>query len=237
MKHGKIIAGLAALSVASLASAASLNVSFSGQPGSNHGTPAGSYRGGLFQVTINNTSGLTAGQLGGDIVAGSVFHSFCIEISETVGNGNYNFDVNTVSLQGGNSPLNPQPLTEGTAFTYTSFRNGTLAAAMGWGAAVDTNGEVNAVQDALWYFQNQFGTSPQLGDLSNAAQAVVNYANANLAINGGSWSGIGSVRVLNLGAAPNYANQDMLALVPLPHAAGLAGCGLLVAGVRRRRSI
>lgn len=237
MNPAKIIAGIAAISIASIASAAQLNVSYNGLPGSNHNTPAGSFRGGLFKVKINNVTGLTAGQKGGDIAVGNEFYSFCIEISETVGNGNYNFNVDTVSRQGGNSPLNPQPLTEGTAFLYTSYRNGTLAGAMGWGAAADTNPEVNALQDALWYFQNQFGTSPQLGQLSAAAQAVVNYATANLAINGGSWAGIGNVRVLNLGSGPNYANQDMLALVPLPHAAGLAGAGLLVAGVRRRRSL
>ncbi|MBZ0172346.1 MAG: hypothetical protein K8E66_08210, partial [Phycisphaerales bacterium] len=56
---------------------------------------------------------------------------------------------------------------------------------------------------------------------------------------GGSWGETwGNVRIMNVGgAAINWRKQDMLILVPLPHAGALAGLGLMGLAVRRRRNV
>lgn len=234
-------ASAAALALGGAAFGAQLNVSFNGLPGNNHDPDGnsfgqGSVRGGLFQLTINNVTGLSANKLGGDIATGNSFYSFCVEITETVSESNFNFDVNTQSIQGGASPLSPQPLVAQTAYLYTQFRAGTLT-----GFTALDNPNVNGLQDAIWFFQNQLGVADvddnHLVQLSAKAQSFVDLANA--AVSGGSWVGIGNVRILNLGpAGQDFPRQDMLALVPLPHGAGLASIGLIaLAGVRRRKSL
>lgn len=241
MNRFSVCASAAALALGGVAYGAQLNVQFSGLPGSNHDPDGGSFgvgstRGGLFEVTINNTTGLSSSQLGGDIVTGNVFYSFCVEVTETLSAGNHNFDVNTQSIQGGASPLSPQPLVAQTAYLYKNFRMGTLT-----GFTALDNANVNGLQDAIWFFQNQLGVADvddnNLVTLSAKAQSFVDLANT--AVNGGSWVGISNVRILNLGSASaDFPRQDLLALVPLPHGAGLAGIGLLgLATMRRRKSL
>ncbi|MBL0922130.1 MAG: hypothetical protein IBJ10_08390 [Phycisphaerales bacterium] len=243
MKRFPIWGGLAALAFAAGAGAAQLNIADAGV-GSSHnpdGTGgSGNIRGGLFRVTINNTTGLPASSIGGDIVAGKVFLTFCIEIGENINFGNnYNFAVNVESINGGASPNNPQPLMNQTAYLYSAFRAGTLTTAFD----ITSNADVNALQDAIWFFQNQLGAADVddnanlidgvagNGELSAKAIAFVNEANA------AGWTTIRNVRVLNVGAAGSYNNQDLIAIIPLPQGVGLASAGLLVLGARRRRSL
>lgn len=245
MRKACVLGALSALAVASAAGAANLNVVVTNN-GSAHDPDGGSFgvgstRGGIFTITINNTTGLAANQLGGDIVTGKVFDTFCVEVTENLASGaNYNFNVNTGSVQGGASPLSPQPLVAQTAFLYSTFRTGGMASiALGgtWSGTDDDN--VNALQDAIWFFQNQLGVADVHDNnlVTLSAQAAHLVGVANNAVNTGSWVGIGNVRILNLGSGPNYANQDVLALVPLPQGVGLAGAAMLLAGVRRRRSL
>lgn len=243
MRMSRIVGAALAAMAAGLASAANLTITDAGV-GSSHnpdGTGGqGNIRGGLFNLTINNVSGLPASSLGGDIYAGSVFQSFCIEIGENINfGGSYNFAVNVESINGGASPNNPQPLAYQTAYLYSSFRAGTLSTAFD----SSSNADVNALQDAIWFFQNQLGV-PDSDD--NAALLDGNAANGEitgkalafiLEANAAGWTSIGNVRVLNVGAAGQFNNQDMLALIPLPQGVGLASAGLLVLGARRRRSI
>lgn len=236
----KLLFVIATAGLASAASAAQLRIENLGA-GSNHNVPGfNSTRGGIFNVRVIDTTGLTT--VGGDLHAmaeGEFFQTFCVEISETVNvPGNYNFQVNTGSILGGNSPFNPQPLASGTAYLYSQFRAGTLAGYNG------TNGSVNALQDAIWYFQNQLGDGSTPDDveglfaqLSGAAQAFVTLAET--AIANSLWHGTGNVRILNLDdvndGSPEWDRQDILVLIPLPHGAGLASVGLLALGARRRR--
>lgn len=240
------IGAAAAIAAAGMAGAAQLNLQL-GPAGSAHDPDGGSFgvgsvRGGAFQITINSVAGLTPDKLGGDIVVGNSFLSFCIEVTETVNPpANYTFDVSTASVSGGASPLNPQPLVSQTAFLYSQFRAGTLASVLGSFNAT-ANSDINALQDAIWYFQNQLGAQDVLdngtvySNLSSKARNMVDAANDALVTN--AWSGIGNVRVLNLGV--NGVNQDQLALtpvVPLPQGAGLAAAGLIAIGARRRRAL
>lgn len=246
MKLFTIVGAAAAIAAAGMAGAAQLNLQL-GPAGSAHDPDGGSFgvgsvRGGVFQITINSVAGLTPDKVGGDIVVGNSFLSFCIEVTETVNPpANYSFDVNTASISGGASPLNPQPLVSQTAFLYSQFRAGTLASVIGSFNA-NANGDINALQDAIWYFQNQLGAQDVLdngtvySNLSTKARSLVDAANDAIVTN--AWSGIGNVRVLNLGV--NGVNQDQLALVPmipLPHGAGLAAAGMLAIGARRRRAL
>ncbi|MBL0922128.1 MAG: hypothetical protein IBJ10_08380 [Phycisphaerales bacterium] len=233
----------AALALASHAGAAQLRIVDAGV-GSSHnpdGTGGqGNLRGGLFRVTINNTTGLPSSSTGGDIVAGKTFLSFCLEIGENIAfNTNYNFAVNTASINGGASPYNPQPLMNQSAYLYSAFRAGTLTTAFD----ITSNADVNALQDAIWFFQNQLGAADVddnanlidgvagNGELSAKAIAFVNEANA------AGWTTIRNVRVLNVGAAGTFNNQDLIAIIPLPQGVGLASAGLLILGARRRRSL
>lgn len=240
MKAMKTILALgAALALAGAANAASVNVTLIG--GNNHdpdgaGFGRGNTHTGYFQMSVTNVSGIAANNLGGDISVGASFRTFCIEIGETLANGAHSFNVNTQSIQGGASPFNPQPLVAQTAFLYSTFRAGNAGTIVaGWNDG--SNAHLNALQDAIWFFQNQLGLEDVDDNagvtLSANAQLFVDAANA--AVSGGSWVGIGNVRVLNMGA--NSVSQDVLALVPLPQGAGLAGAAMLIAGIRRRRSL
>lgn len=236
MRLSRLVGAALAATAAGLASAANVTITDAGV-GSGHDPDGGSFgqgnvRGGLFNLTINNVSGLPGSSLGGDIHAGSTFQSFCIEIGENINfGGSYNFAVNTESINGGASPNNPQSLANQTAYLYSNFRAGTLTTSFNIGS----NADVNALQDAIWFFQNQLGAADvddnNLVTLSTKAQAFVNEANA------AGWTSIGNVRVLNIGAAGQFNNQDMLALIPLPQGVGLASAGLLVLGARRRRAL
>jgi hypothetical protein len=240
MKHSILIGAAVTLGIASCAGAAQLTLAL-GPAGSSHNPDGaggvGNVRGGMFEVTINSVAGLAANKLGGDIAVGVSFYTFCVEVTETVNpTSTYSFDVNTASIHGGASPLNPQPLASQTAYLYTQFRAGTLNSLVAGGFSMASNNDVNALQDALWYFQNQLGVQDMLDNvyssMSTKARAMIDLANAALLES--SWVGIGNVRILNLG--PNANNQDQLALIPLPGGAGLAAAGLMAIGVRRRRA-
>lgn len=223
------VGAMSALMAVGVAFAGMVTVGPDTLAGSSHNVAPGyNFQGGLFNLTVNSLSGVS----GGDLVIGNTFKSFCIEIGETVAfGGNYNYAVNTASISGGNSPNNPQPLAAQTAWLYSQYRAGTLTA--GGDDFVENNSDTNALQDAIWFFQNQLG-STVASQLSARAQEFVTAANAS------GWTTIHNVRVLNMGPAggnPPFPNQDMLVLIPLPQGVGLASVGLLVLGARRRRAL
>lgn len=247
MKFRSFVGGATVLALAGVAGAAQLHLELTSD-GSSHdpdGTSfgVGSVRGGLFRLTINNVDDLVANQLGGDIVTGNSFLSFCVEVTEFVSPpANYVFNVNTVSISGGASPNNPQPLVAQTAYLYSKFREGTVGSLVTGGFTQSNDNDVNALQDAIWYFQHQLGAADVNDNgsvtLSTKAQDFVDAANDAVLVSG-IWSGIGNVRILNLGV--NGVNQDQLALVPvpvpLPQGAAMASVGLVLLTSRRRRGL
>ncbi|MFN0011314.1 MAG: hypothetical protein ACKVS8_06685 [Phycisphaerales bacterium] len=158
----------------------------------------------------------------------TTFETFCVEANEHYRPGDtYAFVINTGAVQGGvggqTSP-NFDPLDPRTAYLYHHFRNKTLA--LFDYSAGGRQGSAGALQQAIWFIENEGGTN-------NAFVAL-----AEAAILGGAWSGIGDVRVLNLsnGEFPNA--QDQLTIVPggipTPGAGLLASLGLAAAARRRR---
>jgi hypothetical protein len=148
------------------------------------------------------------------------FLTFCLELDEFLNvPGNVTvIGIGTTSFNGGvgqaGDPLNPE-----TAYIYTMFRQG----AVGF-----TNGD--DVQNAIWYFET-LGETTTGGSNNAVAQA------ASAAVAGGQWSGLGSVRVLNISSAagPDGRGQDLLT-IPEPGSLMLLGIGLVgLAGAARRR--
>lgn len=246
MRTLRVISTFAPLTLAATAFGASVDVHFLG--GTAH-DPDGAGFGhaaaqtGFFQLTI--ASG------GAGLISGESFHSFRLDLTPSMNEGMHGFVVGNSVAPNGDLALSPAPLATQVAFLYTQFRTGTLAG-FDAGAAAD----IDALQDAIWHFQGLIGQSENRradptalpGDegayqLSARASAFVDAANA--AVQNGSWSGLGHVRVLTAtimgddeGASQgNYLAYVVVPTVPLPGQVGLAAGGLLLAGARRRRPI
>ena len=120
------------------------------------------------------------------------FVTFCLQRTEYI-DFTHQFKVDSVStytltdpIANGGNALGQDFISSQTAFLYTMFRQGTLA-----GYAYTGSGHVNSanlLQNAIWMFEQELAMN-----LSNPFVLL-----ANNAVNGGLWSGIGNVRVLNL---------------------------------------
>lgn len=179
----------------------------------------------------------------GDGRADTSFLSFCLEVTEHLSFGStYYTQIATSAANGGAGGGNPDPLSSTTALLYHEFRNMVSDASVGSVAtggrfngllgAVLTSAETTAIQQAIWYSENE------IGSISGDALAIYNWANTN---NDGS---LYNVRVLRLWtgwtAQGGYSgnSQDLLTIVPLPPAAwaGIASLsGIGIFGIIRRR--
>jgi hypothetical protein len=161
------------------------------------------------------------------------FDTFCVEIGEGLSFGfTYEYTIDTDAKYNGQDQNFTNPLDADTAFIYTSFRQDAIRSLLSKPNMTDEQ-VADAVQLAVWYIENAQNTSN--ADALNLVQiAATKIAN-------GEWSGLGSVRVLNVWdpgfvGDPAHAKQDTLVIVPLPSGAGLAALGLLgIGAVSRRR--
>ena len=171
-------------------------------------------------VTLTDGPGNTGGGEFNMFVNGSAqsFITFCLQRTQYIG-FNQPFRVGSVTDYaddaGGNDPISSQ-----TAWLYTQARNGTLA------GYSHTQTAANALQNAIWHFENEI----TLSSSQIQGNAFIQAANAS------NFSGIGNVRVANLFYLTGQQAQDQLILqVPGPAALMLLGPGLLALGLFRRR--
>jgi hypothetical protein len=172
------------------------------------------------------------------------FITFCLEYNEHIGFGTtYDVSIDSNAILGGQgnaagigsgswtTPFsttgsNGDALDPRTAYLYSSFLAGTLTSVSGFTYGDNASGL--ALQDAIWYIENEITTlGPGL-----ARNLVIAAQTAN-------WTDIGNVRVLNLYEGGNN-RQSQLVMIPLPAGTTMAGLGLFgLAGirvVRRRRA-
>jgi hypothetical protein len=203
------------------------------------------FSGGAFQIDVNTPYvGETGGPGPGN--PASSFLSFCLEHNENIGFGGvYNAYINTSAylggVGGGGAP-NGDPIDSRTAALYAEFRGanafgGTNAVTLTTfgGAGVDTAVETRALQQAIWYIEQEITSLP-----STLATDFYNWAVSH------DSGDIGLVRVLRLynrnsDGSDGALAQDQLTIVPLPPAAW-AGMGSLagvmaIGFVRRRRHV
>lgn len=237
---------LTLLALGASAHAATVDVAFIG--GSTH-DPDGAEFGiaaaqtGFFRLTVASS--------GAGMEQGASFFTFRLDMSPVIQEGLHAFSVGDSVTQFGSAGLQPAPIASQTAFLYSQFLAGALSAQSGF--TVDSEADLDALQDAIWHFQGLFASMPdRRGDshaldpladestatLSARAQSFVDMANA--AVSSGEWNGVGAVRVLSATAIGPNAGADqgtnfLTVAVPLPGAAGLTMGSLMVLGARRRR--
>ncbi|MBX3744375.1 MAG: hypothetical protein KF833_03630 [Verrucomicrobiae bacterium] len=201
----------------------------------------GANGGGAFLATV--VSGL------GNVVSdpGGSFLTFCIERNEYISfpsnPANRVYDVNLAnsSSRGGIAGGSPDPISLATAWLYSKFRDGSL---IGVGGFTGNSASHSALQNAIWYLEQELGVSGAPA-FSTAATSLVQAAIDDLGL---TWANVQStpangefnVRVMRLYNGPSADaegyNQDMLAIVPEPStyiAGGLALLPLLF-GLRAR---
>jgi hypothetical protein len=187
----------------------------------------GAYGGGAFTVAVTAGLGNVVGGNGLAGVLGTGYSAFCIEFNEHISlPGNYDANLNTQAVLGGGGP-NPDPISRGTAWLYSQFRSGTLAAnAPGY---ANTDAGNNSLQQAIWWLEQETsafsGSAPAGSEVSFnnylvaaavAATGAGTAANARNIDANGEWG----VMALNLFNGPpgglGSNDQDMLAIVPEP---------------------
>jgi hypothetical protein len=175
-------------------------------------------------VTMSDLAGNTGG---GEFLmtsasnAWQAFITFCIQRTQYIDFSN-TFRIDAVTTAAatelpatGGDGTGRDPLSSQTAFLYTNFRNGTLT---GYNYGAGRGASADLLQNAIWMFE---GELPM--DVTNSFVVL-----ANTAVNTGTWSGLGTVRALNMSYLGGREAQDQLAMIPTPHQGTDSGKGYYI---------
>ena len=164
-----------------------------------------------------------------------LFRSFCLETNEYISYGTRFIvkDISTEARSGGSGGPSPDPLDARTAYLYHNFYWRTLDKyaydSISTGEFADRNASADALQMAIWHFEQEVG----FGGVDNFYTRL-----AQNKVSSGEWSGLGDVRVINLVDASGNKKQDQLTVAPVPEPATmlLLGTGLIgLAGMGRKK--
>jgi hypothetical protein len=172
------------------------------------------------QIKLSDGVGFPGGIFDLDILNRPVepnFQTFCVELTETI-DFTHTFIVNNISTT---TVADGKNLTSYAAWLYDRFRRGTLAS---FNSLSDT--DVNTLQLAIWkaigYVQADvvLHIGPGWYNTYNTVLGTKSWAaNFNTDVVNNAWSGIGSVRIVNLKTQTNVNAQDQLAIIPEPYSA------------------
>ena len=144
------------------------------------------------------------------------FHTFCVELGQYINVGNtYSYQIANASDGGVNGPT---PVTLGTAWLYSSFRNGNLS------GYVSTYDQQTQLQNTFWYLQGETTDASGVGNWLNLAQLALPGKNLFADANGAY-----GVNVWNLYDANGVECQSQLGITAVPEpTTALAGAMALL---------
>ena len=215
------VSAVATLALAAVATATPVSVTYNGVSPSksvslskNSGGTYSNYTAGLNNLTgaVSNQSDLRG-----------AFTAFCIDINQTISNGNSYTDFNTTALQSAPIPTSPMGAAKADQISQLWYNGRSI---------LSSSDSYAAFQVAIWEIVNDTGLSLSGGTFRAASGSVRTLAQGYL----DKIDGIGGRTSLFAIASPS--TQDFVvptALVPAPAAAGLGLLGLGMASRRNRR--
>lgn len=215
------VSAVATLALAAVATATPVTVTYNGVSPSktvslskNSGGSYSNYSAGLVNLTgaVSNQADLRG-----------AFTAFCIDINQSISNGNTYTNFNTAALQDAPIPTSPMGAGKADQISQLWFNERSI---------LSSADSYAAFQVAIWEIVNDSGLSLSGGSFRAASGTVRTLAQGYL----DKIDGIGGRSALYAISSPTAQDFVVPGLIPAPGAAGLGLLGLGMAARRNRRS-